>query len=73
MVLKKKAFNTFVNCRHGQFETLPGFKERFEFRYQNFIEQKNPAKEDEDLAIGFMYAMDGARYDGFVAKILNNV
>ena len=73
VVLKKEAFNAFATCRQGHFESLADFKERFEFAYDNYLEQNNPEKSDEDLAMDFMYAMGGARYGGFVAEILNDI
>ena len=41
LILKKEAFNQYTSCKQGQYETIADFKERFDYLYQNYLEQKN--------------------------------
>ena len=48
-------------------------KERFKFAYGNYSEQGNEKKENTDMALDFMYGLEGAKYGIFVTEIINDI
>ena len=73
LINKREAFQQYAATKQGSYETLHDYKERFQFSYDNYVEQGNDAKDDADVALDFMYGLEGSKYGGFVAEIINDV
>lgn len=73
LINKREAFQQYAATEQGAFETLYYYKEKFEFVYENYIEQGNEKKENEDIALDFLYRLDDNKYGIFVAEIINNI
>ena len=52
---------------------LEDFCERFAFAYDNYLDQGNKVKDKKDLALDFLYALEGTHYGTFVAEVLNHI
>ena len=72
-VLKQSAFSEYANVRQGEFESLADFRVRFDLKYKSYVDNGNKAKDEEDIAMDFLEALDKGRYVEFVVKFLNNI
>ena len=73
LINKREAFQQYASTKQGSYESLYDYKERFEFAYDNYVEQGNEAKESADIALDFMYGLEGTKYGIFVAEIINDI
>jgi hypothetical protein len=72
-VVKRKSCEEYYACKQGAFESLVDFKARFDARYEAYMQQGNPEKDDEDVAMDFLESLDKTRYGDFVCDILNDI
>ncbi len=72
-VKKMAARTTYQQMRQGAYENIITYKERFNNALKAYIDQKNPALDDKDVAMDFFRGLDNARYAGFKTEILNEL
>ena len=49
------------------------YKEICEVAYENSVEQGNKRKDSPDIALDFMYGLEGDKYSVFVAETINDI
>ena len=73
VVMRNKESLEYSSCRQGAFGTVFDFKERFDMKYEAYHVQGNAKKDDEDVAMFFLQALDNSRYSGFKLSYLNGL
>ncbi len=72
-VTKMSARNAYQVIRQGHYESIISYKEQFSNALKAYNDQKNPAMEDEDIAMDFFRGLDNGRYASFKAEIINGL
>ena len=72
-VVKRKAWEEYAMCKQGVFESLRDYKARFDVKYESYVAQGNPPKDEADQAMDFLEGLDKSRYGEFVVEVINDV
>jgi len=72
-VVKRKAWEEYAACKQGIFESLVDYKARFDSKYDSYVAQGNPEKNEEDRAMDFLESLDKSRYGEFVVEVINDI
>lgn len=72
-VVKRKAWEEYAMCKQGVFESLMDYKARFDIKYESYVAQGNPEKDEADRAMDFLEGLDKSRYGEFVVEVINDV
>jgi hypothetical protein len=72
-VLKADSRAKYQAIHQGSFESIVGYKERFDTALAGYKDMENPKMAPEDIAMDFMRGLDNARYSEFKANPLNDL
>eukprot|EP00557_Chaetoceros_sp_GSL56_P005694 CAMPEP_0176500028 /NCGR_PEP_ID=MMETSP0200_2-20121128/13286_1 /TAXON_ID=947934 /ORGANISM="Chaetoceros sp., Strain GSL56" /LENGTH=1532 /DNA_ID=CAMNT_0017898575 /DNA_START=170 /DNA_END=4768 /DNA_ORIENTATION=+ len=72
-VVKRKAWEEYAMCKQGVFESLMDYKARFDVKYESYVAQGNPEKDEADRAMDFLEGLDKSKYGEFVVEVINDV
>ena len=72
-VLKADSRAKYQAIHQGSFESIVGYKERFDTALEGYNDMENPEMAAADIAMDFMRGQDNSRYSEFKAKLLNDL
>jgi len=72
-MIKNQAFKDYTSVRQGPFESIADFKVKFDAKYKSYLDHGNPKREDPDVAIEFLTALDTSRYGEFMTELINGM
>ena len=72
-VIKTRVRNGYQQVRQGAFESIIGYKERFDEALHLYNDYGNPNMDEKDVAMDFFTRLDEARYNDFKIRMLNDI
>jgi hypothetical protein len=72
-VLKADSMAKYQAIHQGSFESIVGYKERFDTALEGYKDMENPEMAPEDIAMDFMRGLDSATYSEFKVNLLNDL
>jgi hypothetical protein len=72
-VVKRKSWEEYAMCKQGIFESLMDYKASFDVKYESYVAQGNPEKDESDQAMDILEGLDKSKYGEFVVEVINDV
>ena len=72
-VVKQAAWQRYVSCRQGEFESLITYREQFDAALKAYEDYGNAALSADDSAMHFYAGLDAGRYRQMKTTVHNNI